>query len=83
VSPVIENVTSMKVHFPKNNDWVDWWNSSIVYKGGSKVTYNVPLDSFPVFKRVGSIIPMRVESDDSLHGTKKSSNYLTFLISHP
>jgi len=50
----------MLVTFPNGNDWVDWWNSSIVYKGGDKTFYKVSIDSYPVFKRAGSIIPMRI-----------------------
>ena len=30
-----ENCVSVKVEFPKGNDWVDWFETTKIYKGGS------------------------------------------------
>jgi len=43
VSPITTNETKRLVSFPKGNDWMDFWNNSAIYKGGSQVTYNAPL----------------------------------------
>jgi alpha-glucosidase (family GH31 glycosyl hydrolase) len=83
VSPIVENVLSKVVEFPKGNDWVDYFNSSAVYKGGSKVNYNCPLGNFPVFKRAGSIIPLDVTRSYVGHGDESSSDHVTLLLEHP
>lgn len=36
VTPVTENVTEVTVRLPKGDNWVDYWNSSLIYKGGKK-----------------------------------------------
>jgi alpha-glucosidase (family GH31 glycosyl hydrolase) len=83
VSPIVESVNQIKITFPKENDWVDWWNNR-VYRGGSIVeSYKVPLENFPVFKRVGAIIPLDVVSSYGGHGDESSKGYLTLLIQHP
>jgi len=62
VCPISEsNITSRAVTFPKGDNWVDWFDSTKVYKGGSTINYHLPnLQTFPVFKRQGSMIPMNV-----------------------
>eukprot|EP01121_Diplochlamys_sp_Union-15-3_P010060 TRINITY_DN2783_c0_g1_i3.p1 TRINITY_DN2783_c0_g1~~TRINITY_DN2783_c0_g1_i3.p1 ORF type:complete len:217 (-),score=23.67 TRINITY_DN2783_c0_g1_i3:69-719(-) len=82
VCPIVEDSLKRTVEFPKGNDWIDWWNASLVYTGGSSKDFTVPLTSFPVFHRKGSIVPLFVDTDTSLHGDSMSSGYLTVLI-HP
>ncbi len=42
VDPVMAaNVTSQRVHFPPDNDYVDWFDQRTVYKGGSEIDYPV------------------------------------------
>jgi alpha-glucosidase (family GH31 glycosyl hydrolase) len=56
VSPIVEDNTTRVVHFPAGNNWIDWFNTSLVYQGGTSATLDVPLTSFPVFRRQGSMI---------------------------
>ena len=38
VVPIVEdNKLAVEVSFPSGNDWLDWWETSKVYKGGSKI----------------------------------------------
>lgn len=80
---VVENSTVRVVKFPAGRNWVDWFDHNVVYPSGSTVNYSVPLSRFPVFKRQGAIIPLRVTDDRSLHGDSRSADALTILIDHP
>jgi len=87
VSPMLDESTSQRhITFPKGNDWVDWWDPSVVHSGGSKLDhYDCPMDRFPVFKRKGSMIAMNVTSAYSggIHGDSNHKGHITFVISHP
>eukprot|EP01105_Mastigella_eilhardi_P021888 TRINITY_DN533_c0_g1_i1.p1 TRINITY_DN533_c0_g1~~TRINITY_DN533_c0_g1_i1.p1 ORF type:complete len:417 (+),score=66.11 TRINITY_DN533_c0_g1_i1:679-1929(+) len=84
VSPITQNKTQdVTVHFPEGDDWVDWWDGTTTHAGGSNVTLTFALDRFPAFKREGSIIPLDVSVDGSLHGDSRSRGHLTLQISHP
>ncbi|ELR16305.1 glycosyl hydrolase, family 31 protein [Acanthamoeba castellanii str. Neff] len=76
VVPMVDNSTSRAVSFPANDDWVDWWQPSCVYKGGST------LSRFPVFKRKGSIIPLHVFDSITGNGDKRAADFLTLLVSY-
>jgi len=82
VAPIVEDNTMRKVDFPSGNDWVDWFDSTKTYKGGSSKTQNFTFAQFPVYHRKGSILPMIVKTNDTNHGDERSSKYLTVLI-HP
>lgn len=60
VAPVMtKGARSRKVLFP-SGDWIDWYNSSRRYKGGSTVTVSAPLGTLPLFVKAGSFIPQYV-----------------------
>jgi len=83
VSPITEeNSNQHFVQFPLGSDWVDWWNSSKIYRGGSNTTLQVPLSKFPVFHRKGSLLPLSVSSSYGDHGDASHRGHLTILI-HP
>lgn len=56
VAPVLESATSRTVSFPEG-DWMDMNDLSVVYQGGTSVTYDAPKSKLPYFGRIGSIIP--------------------------
>lgn len=61
VDPVLDpNVTSHRVHFPAGANFVDWLNTSRVYRGGTSATIAAPLDgssmSYPVFHKAGALL---------------------------
>lgn len=75
VSPIVQNATTRVVNFPAGDQWVDWWDGLSVFNGSTSVTvlsdvdllnfclqevFNVPLSTMPLFRRVGSVIPLRV-----------------------
>ena len=66
VAPVVEeNATSRSVHFPGDDDWVDYWaNTTASHKGGSTATVAAPLTTLPLFQRKGSVVPM-IDLDDA------------------
>lgn len=81
VSPFITNATTIEVEFPAGAaTWADWWNPATVYKGGSKHNLTYPLLSFPVFRKVGSIIALNVENSYAGHGDESHAGHLTALI---
>jgi alpha-glucosidase (family GH31 glycosyl hydrolase) len=47
VDPVLAaNVSSQRVHFPREHDYVDWFDQRTVYKGGTAIDYPVDFFSF-------------------------------------
>ena len=68
VAPVVEeNATSRSVHFPGDDEWVDYWaNTTASHKGGSTVTVAAPLTTLPLFQRKGSVVPMLDLDDDTV-----------------
>mmetsp|Transcript_9418 Transcript_9418/g.25541 ORF Transcript_9418/g.25541 Transcript_9418/m.25541 type:complete len:256 (+) Transcript_9418:1143-1910(+) len=57
VAPMVDDANWRSILFPAGEQWVDWWQPGVLYSGGDKVNYSCPLTHFPVFKRVGSILP--------------------------
>jgi len=82
IAPIVEDSLERKIEFPDKNDWVYWFDSSKVYKGGSEQKFNIPMNQYPVYHRKGSIIPLNVNSHDSLHGDENSIGKITALV-HP
>merc|ERR1712100_110537 len=81
VNPIVENSTEVKVQFPAGNDWLDWWDTSIVYQGGETERLTYELESFPVFIRKGAALALQVTKDLNLnHGDEYSSDRLTVFI---
>lgn len=57
VAPVmIEGQRKRQIYFPAGDDWRDWQTGEI-YKGGTTVDIDAPLDKLPVFARIGAVIP--------------------------
>lgn len=85
VSPIIEDqLQQYQISFPKGDDWVDWWNETKIYQGGTKLdVYDCPLSKYPVFKRKGSIIPLNITSPYTTHGDSTFSGYQTLLLTYP
>jgi len=48
---------TMTSYLPSGADWFDFWTNE-PFSGGQTVTKNCPLDTFPVYVRAGSIVPM-------------------------
>jgi alpha-glucosidase len=57
VAPVLrEGQRKRSVYFPAGDDWRDWATGEL-YKGGSYVEINAPLETLPIFARCGAVIP--------------------------
>eukprot|EP01119_Soliformovum_irregulare_P022785 TRINITY_DN7855_c0_g1_i3.p1 TRINITY_DN7855_c0_g1~~TRINITY_DN7855_c0_g1_i3.p1 ORF type:complete len:201 (+),score=66.84 TRINITY_DN7855_c0_g1_i3:113-715(+) len=80
VSPVVESGNNFQVEFPGTDSWVFWFNSTQIFPGGSTSTFNLNFTEFPVFRRVGSIIPMNITSKYSLFGNQHGQPALTFIV---
>ncbi|PTX91571.1 TIM-barrel domain-containing protein [Opitutus sp. ER46] len=48
---------TMETYLPAGTDWYDFWTGKR-FKGGATVTKKCPLDTFPLYARAGSIVPM-------------------------
>eukprot|EP00760_Papus_ankaliazontas_P032483 PhM_4_TR5845/c0_g1_i1/m.22916/K01811/xylS, yicI; alpha-D-xyloside xylohydrolase len=86
VAPIIQPHgvdTYRNVTFPSDSEWTDWWDPSKVYKPGERLQLHVPLNHFPVFKRRGTIVPMKVTTDTSDFGTHASAGSVTLVIDQP
>jgi hypothetical protein len=68
VSPVLQaNQTTQSSTFPAaGKQWVNLFNPSLVVQGGTTVILNVTLGAAPTaaFQMAGSILPLRVETDE-------------------
>jgi len=84
VCPIVEDSTTRTVDFPAGDNWVSWWDHSQVYTGGTSVTLDVPLSSYPVFVKQGALLALQVEKDLGLgHGDAASAEYLSLVLYHP
>lgn len=83
MAPVVEpGMTNLNIEFPSGNNWIDWWNTTKVYQGGTTTNYDVSsLEILPAFHRQGSILPLEVSTNSTGHGSKLSEGSLTLLIS--
>ncbi|HOY63105.1 MAG: Alpha-xylosidase [bacterium ADurb.Bin236] len=61
--------------------WRDFWDLGTVYEPGQKTTYDVPLDKYPLFVRVGSIVPLRVNDGELGRGDESFAGKVTLDIS--
>lgn len=66
----------VQVKFPPG-EWINYWNESQVFQGGSMAFYTTPPGKEPIFIARGAIIPMEVRNDYTGHGTAASINALT------
>ncbi|KJE89796.1 hypothetical protein CAOG_01220 [Capsaspora owczarzaki ATCC 30864] len=70
VSPIVDNTTSHTVNFPRNavnasdnaiDSWVYWFDPTAVHQGGTTGRdLPFPLSQYPVYKRVGAVIPIHL-----------------------
>uniref|UniRef100_A0A6B2L112 DUF5110 domain-containing protein n=1 Tax=Arcella intermedia TaxID=1963864 RepID=A0A6B2L112_9EUKA len=79
IAPIVATGNSREIDFPEGNDWIYWFNTSQIYKGGSSQTLDIPLAEFPAFHRVGSMLPLQVDTEGD-HGDELSDGYLTVLV---
>jgi len=80
VAPIVEDALERDVDFPDGSDWVYWFDPSRVYPGDTTVSLTFPLTEFPIFHRKGSIIPLDINSEDSIHGDADSIGRITALV---
>jgi len=71
VAPIYEEGTlSREVNFPKEANWVNYWNGE-EYNGSTKKTINADINEIPLFVKKGAIIPMRNYSRSITAGTNE------------
>jgi alpha-glucosidase (family GH31 glycosyl hydrolase) len=74
VYPIVEDVTNEKFRdepfnwakftLPSGNDWLDWWDPTKVYGGGTKQERRVPLRTMPVYVKKSAFLPLEASVDD-------------------
>lgn len=85
VTPMVDSSSNVVVFFPKGK-WVDYFNHDRIIEGGQTMTLNyTSYDQFPVFYKVGSILPFNITSDHvNLFGNSRTNRgYLTIAIHYP
>jgi len=76
VAAIYDESDTREITFPAG-EWRDWWTPSKVYKEGETITYNTPLDRYPLFVRAGSIIPLYVKDPELGMGDASFAQRLT------
>jgi alpha-glucosidase (family GH31 glycosyl hydrolase) len=79
-SIITSGVTTKAVTFPTGSGWIDYWNEDMVYAGGSTLTYSAPLARYPLFIKIGAIIPLDVKTEVTGHGDATSAGKITLAI---
>ncbi len=65
VAPVTEQgAASREVYLPAGADWYNYWTNERL-KGGQTVAVSAPIDTIPLFVRVGSIVPLGTQVDST------------------
>lgn len=70
---------SREVSFPSGK-WMDYWEPGKFYSEDDTISYNCPLDRYPLFVRVGSIIPLSVVDGELGHGDDTFAGKITLDI---
>jgi hypothetical protein len=60
VGVMLSEKAEAEIVFPPG-EWLDYWDTTKVYRGGEKRVVAVPEDRGPLFVRRGAILPMNVE----------------------
>lgn len=71
------NTVSFKL--PQEGKWMDFWSKTIS-EGGTFITQTCPLNQFPLFIKVGAIIPMNVSNSYSGIGDSTLTGKQTIYI---
>jgi hypothetical protein len=84
VVPIVDaNTTLVTVKLPggPSTSWFEYYEPSRVHTGGSTFFYATPLERFPVFVRVGALLPLHVSTPQGLipHGDESYASALTLL----
>lgn len=69
-----------QVVFPDSGYWIDYWDETKVYQPGTKTSYRLTLDKFPIFLKTGSVIPLYVSNNITGHGSAAQTDQITLLI---
>ncbi len=76
VKYVTDYRTKVSVTLPPG-EWLNYWDETKLYNGGTTINYPVPLGREPIFILRGAIIPMFVNNNITGHGTTASRKLLT------
>ena len=57
VAPVLKKGERTRELYLPKGEWVDFGDKSTVYRGGTTISYDAPLDVIPMFVKRGSIVP--------------------------
>jgi alpha-glucosidase (family GH31 glycosyl hydrolase) len=64
---------------PQKGEWMDFWTKK-KYSGGTNISQTYPLYQFPLFVKVGAIIPMNITNDYSGVGDSSLTGKQTVYI---
>ena len=84
VTPIVDSSQKADILFPSGK-WVDFWNQKVIFEGNTRVVLNyTSYETFPVFHRAGSILPLNITTDYvNLFGNSMNEGYLTLAIHYP
>lgn len=70
---------SVNFSLPEKGDWVEFWTKT-KYAGGTTISQTYPLNQFPLFIKVGAIIPMNITNNYSGIGNSSLKGKETIYI---
>jgi alpha-glucosidase (family GH31 glycosyl hydrolase) len=79
VSVIYKPENTKTVSFPKGA-WLNYWNPEKTYKEGDRENYFCQLSLYPLYVRVGSIIPLYVKDSELGHGDESFADKVTLDI---
>jgi alpha-glucosidase len=67
VAPVLEPGSKARSVYLPAGEWYDWHTGEL-HQGGQRIKAQAPLDTIPLYAKVGSVLPMWTDSPKSTHG---------------
>lgn len=75
-TPALNDFSTAKVWLPEGNDWYEWSTGTLL-KGGQTIERKFLINEYPVYVKVGAIIPMY---DESVKNLQENSNNLVVKV---
>ncbi|MFI1773366.1 TIM-barrel domain-containing protein [Thalassobellus citreus] len=76
---ITSRVNDVTYTLPNNGKWIDFWNRT-TYAGGTVINETYDFSKFPLFFKVGAIIPMDITNSYSGIGSAALDTYQTMVI---
>ena len=75
-TPAVNGLSTVKVWLPAGNDWYEWSTCTLL-KGGQTLERKFLINEYPIYVKVGAIIPM---NDETVNNMDETTNNLVLKI---